>query len=125
MSRSVPIWRGRTDDSAIPARVKDRILEREHYTCHESGRPIRAGDAIEFDHGLALINGGSHSEDNLFPVLVDKHREKTARDVALKSKAATIRKKRFGLKKSKQPIPGSRNHWSGLRRNMRGEVGRW
>ena len=55
------------------------------------------GDLWDLDHKIALINGGRHAEDNLFPALRDKHREKTADDVALKSKVARQRAKHLGI----------------------------
>ena len=42
-------------------------------------------------------SGGRHAEDNLFPALRDKHREKTADDVALKSKVARVRAKHLRI----------------------------
>lgn len=102
--RSVPLWVGATPDTAIPPRVKLRIWEREGGRCWITGRKIMPGDAYDFDHKVALCNGGSHSEDNLFPALRDKHREKTAEDVAEKSKVERIRKKHLGIF-PKSPTP--------------------
>lgn len=96
--RSVPIWRGKTDDAAVPPRVRLRIFEREHGRCWISHRKIMPGDAWDLDHRVALINGGSHSEDNLFPALRDKHRAKTADDVAEKSKVYRVRAKHLGIR---------------------------
>lgn len=95
--RSVPLWVGATPDAKVPPRVRARIFLREGGRCYLSGRLIRPGDAWELDHRVALINGGSHAEDNLFPALRDKHREKTAADVAEKSKIERIRKKHLGV----------------------------
>lgn len=96
MSRSVPIWVGATDDAKVPPRVRLRIFEREGGRCWISGRKIMAGDQWDLDHKVALINGGRHAEDNLFPALRDKHREKTAEDVAEKSRINRIRLKHIG-----------------------------
>lgn len=96
--RSVPIWRGKTDDAAVPPRVRLRIFEREHGRCWLSDRKIMPGDTWDLDHKIALCNGGSHSEDNLFPALRDKHRAKTAEDVAEKSKIYRIRAKHLGIR---------------------------
>ena len=96
MSRSVDLWVGKTDDAKVPPRVRVRVFEREDGRCWISGRKIMPGDRWELDHKVALINGGAHSEDNLAPALVDKHREKTASDVALKSKTARVRAKHLG-----------------------------
>lgn len=104
-SRSVPEWIGATPDAKVPPRVRARIFLRENGRCHLSGRLIRPGDQWDLDHKVALINGGQHREANLFPALRDKHREKTAEDVAIKSKVARQRAKHLGTwPKSKRPI---------------------
>lgn len=97
MSRSVDLWTGKTDDTPIPPRVKLRVFERHGGVCHLSGRKIMPGDQWDCDHVVALINGGRNAEDNLAPALRDKHREKTAEDVALKSKVARVRAKHLGV----------------------------
>lgn len=105
MTRSVPEWIGATPDAAIPARVRLRVFERHGGRCHLSGRLIRAGDQWDCDHVIALINGGEHRESNLAPALRDAHREKTAEDVAIKSKIARMRAKHLGVfPKSKTPL---------------------
>jgi 5-methylcytosine-specific restriction protein A len=97
MTRSIPEWRGKTDDAAIPPRVRVRVFERHGGICHLSGRRIRAGDLWDVDHVVALVNGGKHCESNLAPALRDKHREKTAQDVAEKSAVYRVRAKHLGL----------------------------
>lgn len=90
-ARSVPEWIGKTPDSKVPRHVRLRIFDREGGKCHLSGRKIMPGDAWDLDHKVALINGGEHRESNLFPALRDKHRKKTAEDVAEKAKTYAIR----------------------------------
>lgn len=109
MSRSTPEWIAKHDDQAIPPRVRARVFERHNGICHIAKRKIAAGERWECDHIVALINGGEHRESNLAPALVDKHREKTAQDVAEKAKTARVRGKHLGIKKAKRPMPGSRN----------------
>ena len=105
MARSVPEWWGATHDTPIPPRVRLRVFERDGGVCHLSGRKIRAGEEWDCDHITALINGGEHRESNLAPALRDKHREKTAEDVAEKSKVYRMRAKHLGTwPKSKQKI---------------------
>ena len=105
MARSVPEWIGKTHDTPIPPRVRLRVFERDGGVCHLSGRKIRAGEEWDCDHITALINGGEHRESNLAPALRDKHREKTAEDVAEKSKVYRMRAKHLGTwPKSKQKI---------------------
>jgi 5-methylcytosine-specific restriction enzyme A len=96
--REVPEWIADHDDQAIPPRVKLRIWEREGGRCSLTGRKIMPGDKYEFEHRIALCNGGRHAEDNICLVLAGKvHREKTARDVALKSKIQRTKAKHLGV----------------------------
>jgi 5-methylcytosine-specific restriction endonuclease McrA len=98
MPRNVKEWVGRNPDSKIPPRVRLRIFERHGGVCHLSGRKIAAGEPWDCDHIIALINGGEHRESNLAPALRDKHRQKTADDVAEKAKVARKAKANLGLK---------------------------
>lgn len=97
VGRSTPEWIGATPDSPIPPRVRLRVFEAHGGKCHRSGIKIRPGDRWDVDHVIALANGGQHRETNLAPILADKHKEKTAEDVAIKSKIARIRAKNAGV----------------------------
>ena len=99
MTRSVEEWIGKTDDQAIPPRVRLRVFERHGGICHLSGRKIMPGDAWDADHVIALVNGGEHRESNMAPALRTEHRKKTARDVAQKAKDRRIRAKHLGIRK--------------------------
>lgn len=103
--RSVEEWIGKSDDAAIPPRVRARVFERHGGVCHISGRKILPADAWDCDHIIALINGGENRESNLAPALRDKHREKTADDVRLKSKVNRIRAKHLGIYPKGKRIP--------------------
>lgn len=120
--RAVDEWIGATPDAPVPPRVRLRIFERTGGRCHLSGRKIMAGDPWDLDHIVALCNGGEHRESNLAPALRDKHREKTAADVAERAKVDRVRKKHLGLHKAKLPMPGSRA--SGWRKPMNGKAER-
>lgn len=111
--RSTPLWKGRTDDAAVPARVRIRVFERFDGRCYLTGRKIMPGDRWELDHIVALANGGSHDEANLAPALASAHKEKTKADVKTKSKVARIKAKHIGADRKKgRPIPGSkRSGW--------------
>lgn len=89
--RRVPEWIGKTPDAKVPPRVRLRIFMDHEGCCWLSKRKIAAGEPWDLDHKVALINGGEHRENNLAPALRDKHREKTALDVA--EKAAVYRKR--------------------------------
>ena len=105
MSRLTDEWIGKTDDTPIPARVRLRVFERHGGVCHISGRKIAAGEPWDCDHVVALINGGENRESNLAPALREKHREKTAEDVAIKSKTYRQRAKHLGI------WPKSKTKW--------------
>lgn len=123
MTRSTDEWIGKTDDSAIPPRVRLRVFEAHGGICHLSGRRIQAGEPWDCDHVVALVNGGEHRESNLAPALRDKHREKTALDVREKSIVRRKRMKSLGIAPKKgRPMPGSKA--SGFRKRMNGEVER-
>lgn len=99
-ARSVPEWIGATPDTPVPDRVKIRVFARYEGYCHWTGKKIMPGDAWDIEHVIALINGGENRESNLAPILRGKaHKEKTARDVAIKSKTARVRKRHLGMKK--------------------------
>lgn len=98
MTRTVKEWIGRNPDSKIPARVRLRVFEAHGGMCHRAKRKIMAGEPWAIDHVIALINGGENRENNLAPILVDKHKAKTADDVAEKAKVARKAKANLGLK---------------------------
>lgn len=97
--RSLPEWIGSSPDVKIPPRVRARVFETHHGICHLSKRRIRAGEAWECDHIVALCNGGEHRESNLAPALGEPHKVKTKADVREKAKVARIRKRHIGIKK--------------------------
>jgi hypothetical protein len=100
--RSIPEWVGKTPDSKVPDRVRLRIFLACGGRCHLSGREIRPGDTWDLDHVVALTNGGEHREKNLRPALRDKHREKTAADVAERARVDERRASHVG---SRNPPP--------------------
>lgn len=117
--RAVEEWIGKTDDSAIPPRVRLRVFERYGGRCHISGRQITAGDSWDVEHILALSLGGEHRESNLAPALREVHKVKTAQDRRVKAKTDRIRKKHIGIRKPSR-FPGSRD--SKWKKKIGGEV---
>ena len=101
-------WIGATPDTPIPPRVKLRVFLRHGRRCYLTGRKIRPGDSWDCDHVVALCNGGQNRESNLAPALRDKHREKTAGDVATKSRDRKIAGRHAGVRKSKSLVYGWR-----------------
>lgn len=104
MTRATPEWIGRTPDTPIPARVKLRIWTREDGRCYLSGKKIMPGDGFQYEHVIALCNGGENREGNIKLALTAKHKEKTALDVAEKSKIARVRAKHLGIAKPKSAL---------------------
>jgi 5-methylcytosine-specific restriction endonuclease McrA len=118
MSRTVEEWIGRTDDTPAPDRVKDRIVQAQDRRCAKCAVAFGAKVPPEFDHRIALINGGANRETNLWALCPLCHGTKSKADVAQKSKDARVRQKHLGIKKRKALIPGSKG--SGWRKPLNG-----
>lgn len=102
--RSVPEWRSKNDDQAIPPRVKDRIARKADDCCQKCTRPIVGKLRAEFDHVIPLILGGEHREQNLQMLCSDCHTAKSKLDLRLKAKVARVRAKHLGLRPVRQKI---------------------
>lgn len=100
--RRVPEWIGKTDDDRVPPRVRLRVFLDHEGRCWLSGRKIAPGEPWDIEHKIALCNGGQHRETNLAPALRDKHREKTAEDVAEKATVYRKASKHAGIRKAPQ-----------------------
>jgi 5-methylcytosine-specific restriction endonuclease McrA len=110
MSRPVPEWIGRKDTTPPPTRVKLRIITAQEGVC-ACGCGVKlglAGEPVEFDHTVALINGGENRESNLRALRKPCHRVKTISDVAEKATVNRKKVKRYGLKQSKSKLPGGK-----------------
>lgn len=118
MTRGVPEWIGKTDDSAIPLRVKLRVHEKSEGMCSVCSLEASSG---QYDHIVPLILGGPNRESNLQLICVPCHRAKTRLDVKLKAKVARVRQRHLGIRKPSR-FPGSRD--SGFKRKMNGTVER-
>lgn len=94
MTREVPEWIGRTDDTAIPPRVKLRIHERAEGRCAKCGLEANPG---QYDHAISLILGGRNAESNIQLLCIPCHKAKSRLDVKLKAKVARVRKKHLGI----------------------------
>lgn len=106
MSRSVPEWIGKTDDTAIPPRVRLRVFDAFGGCCAICKRKLGvAGESPEYDHIQALTNGGENRETNIQPLCKNCHKPKTKQDVAIKSKNARVRAKHIGAAPKKRKMP--------------------
>jgi 5-methylcytosine-specific restriction enzyme A len=107
MTRPVPEWIGKTDTTPAPPRVKARIVQAQGGLC-ACGCGVKlgaAGEAIEFDHEVALVNGGENREGNLRALRRPCHGTKTKADVAEKAKVARVRAKHLGIAPKKRKMP--------------------
>lgn len=99
MARTVEEWRGATDDSAVPPRVRLRVFARANGLCEACGRKIRPGDKWQADHTVAIVNEGENRESNLRCICDWCHKEKTKADVSEKSRARRIQAHHAGIRK--------------------------
>lgn len=106
MTRSVAEWVGRSDDEAIPPRVKLRRFELAGKCCENCHRPIVGKLRPQFDHKTALINGGENREGNIQVLCHECHGQKTKQDLSDKSRTYKRRLKVAGIRKRKRTIPG-------------------
>jgi 5-methylcytosine-specific restriction endonuclease McrA len=111
MSRSVPEWIGKTDDSRIPDLVRDRIARKAGDCCQKCLRPIAGKLRAEFDHIVPLILGGPHRETNIQLLCNECHRAKTTLDVKLNAKVARVRKISLGIRKPSKFACGRDSRW--------------
>lgn len=119
MSRSVSEWRGKTDDTPVPDRVKARVHEKFEGICPKCTRELQPG-RWECDHVIPLILGGKNIESNLQPLCASPcHSAKTKLDVKLKARVARVRQKHLGIRK-RSSFAGSRD--SKLKKKISGEV---
>lgn len=86
--------------------------------CPSTIDPVREKWAL--DHIIPLAAGGADTDDNLHPVHVKCHTEKTAEDLGRIAKIARVRSKHLGTKiKSGRPLPGTKR--SGWKHKVSGE----
>lgn len=105
--RPVKEWIGSSPTAKIPDRVKRRIWLRENGKCYLTGRKINVGDKHQFEHEIALVNGGEHSESNIRLALDAPHKLKTKSDLAEKAKVARLFNAHHGIKKPKSNLSNS------------------
>ena len=119
--RSIPEWIGATPDAKVPDRVIIRLSLRQEGKCALTGVRLRAGH-FHADHIKPLKKGGEHRESNLQLISDEAHSLKTSEEATEQAKVNRIIAKRLGLKKTRNPIPGSRQ--SAFRKKFDGTVER-
>lgn len=106
--REVSEWIGKNDDTPIPARVKLRVFEEYNGNCTKCLAKIVGKLVPQYDHAVALINGGHNRESNIQLICSECHKLKTKLDVAEKSIVYHKRIKAVGIKRKKRSMPGRR-----------------
>ena len=105
MPREIPEWRGKTDDTPAPTRVRLRVFDAHGGKCAECGMKLGPATPWDLDHTVALVNGGENAEGNLRPLCKPCHRGKSAEDVAQKAKDRRVRSKHIGAAPKKRKMP--------------------
>ena len=113
MSRKVEEWIGKTDDTPLPPRVRVRLFDAAGGRCAHCGISIRPGNGPQYDHIVALINGGENRESNFQVLCIPCHSAKTAVDVAEKSRIYEKKAKHLGAKPKRPWHPGFRKKMNG------------
>lgn len=111
MSRSVPEWVGKSDDSIPPRSVRARVFRRYEGRCYLTKVKIAAGIEWDLEHITPLWKAqpgeSLNRESNLAPALKAPHAEKTATEATDRAKADRIHAKHFGyFPESKAKIRG-------------------
>lgn len=119
MSRKTEEWVGKSDDAAPPPRVKLRLLVKHEGRCGNCTARLGPSSPAEFDHIIALADGGENRENNLWPLCRPCHALKTGKEAAERAWVRDQQKKQYGVRK-KASMPGSRD--SKWKRKMDGTV---
>lgn len=108
--RTVPEWRAKHDDQAIPLLVRLRVFEAHGGICQgPCHRQLTPRDKhIHFDHKISLADGGEHREGNLWPMCIGCHQMKTGQEATARARTRSIKAKAFGIKKPSK-FPNARN----------------
>lgn len=109
MTRETPEWIGKNDDTRIPTRVKLRVFEAYGGKCAECSVKLGPTMPPEYDHTIALVNGGENREGNLRPLCGPCHKPKTAADVAIKKKDRRVKAKHIGAASKRSSFPTARD----------------
>jgi 5-methylcytosine-specific restriction protein A len=122
MSRRLPEWIGKTDDTPIPNRVRMRLIQEKNWKCWKCNRFLLPSINTRFhiDHRIALINGGENRESNLQALCTECHMIKTAIDVKAKAKTYRIHKRKAGIKKKGRTF--ATNKTGKFKRKMDGTI---
>lgn len=110
---------GTTARGHLSTRRKLGIWEREKGLCMMCSTRLQPGKFI-YEHVRALELGGTDTDDNIRLTCLPCAGVKTKDDHRRAAKAKRVKVKALGLKKSKNPLPGSKG--SKWKRKMDGTV---
>jgi 5-methylcytosine-specific restriction endonuclease McrA len=96
MSRTIPTWRGKTDDAMPPRSVFDRLWERQGGRDAITGMPFTSKDRVIRDHIVPLKDGGANDELNLQLITEATHKIKTASEATARGKERRIHERDRG-----------------------------
>jgi hypothetical protein len=85
-----------------------------HPTEIEANLSYHCIDEVQYDHHLALVDGGKHSVENLRPICSVHHARKSAREHIANCKAkrlANPKPSKHPMKSSGRKIPAHVNPW--------------
>ena len=103
MPRSTGEWTGKTDNHMPPAKVRQRILDREKGLCHICELPI-TGPGWHADHVPPLKDGGENRESRIKPAHGKCHRLLTAQQAVERAPIERKKMKDSGAIAPKQSI---------------------
>lgn len=112
MTRSTKEWIGKTPDSNIPPRVRQRVYDRHNGICHICEVAIKPGETFHAEHVQALIEGGENRESNLKPAHAVCNLKKGIEETKRKSKTNKVRQKHLGIKPDRKAIAGPQSEKS-------------
>ena len=91
MSRAVPPWVGKTDDSMPGKLVRDRLSRAQNDCCAACGFAFGPKRLAHCDHIVPLIDSGENRERNMQMLCADCHKAKTGAEAAARKKTRDIR----------------------------------
>lgn len=105
----------------ITAKMRADIFLRHNGVCHLCSLKVHPGEEWDVSHEIPLEAGGKDDDTNWLVAHRKCHRVHTAKvDAPLIAKTKRMHQRHIGAKKSKNPIPGSRD--SPWKRKMDGTV---